>query len=54
VPARYGIDRAGGPLLKNASERMDVLAAYREAGSYRGCRYEVAGLVRERMRVSED
>jgi signal transduction histidine kinase len=25
-----------GLLLKNARERMDVLAAYREVGSYRG------------------
>jgi hypothetical protein len=27
---------AQGTLLKNARERMDILAAYREAGSYRG------------------
>jgi hypothetical protein len=24
--------------MKNARERMDILAAYREVGSYRGCR----------------
>jgi transposase len=35
VPARSPIT-AQGLLLKNARERMDVLAAYREAGSYRG------------------
>jgi Homeodomain-like domain len=27
---------AQGLLLKNAKERMDILAAYREVGSYRG------------------
>src|SRR3954447_2178315 len=35
VPTRSPVTAQGLP-LKNARERMDVLAAYREVGSYRG------------------